>query len=163
MEFGGTIGRDGFFGQQSERPRREPREAEPLPADLSLEPHQALAATVLRSSAEQAQWRAEGGPEPVLPGYWSTLWQAAVQRQCDLSGEPEAQANESVSTMMSQLGTLQHEAAWFRDDDELRRRAVAEILLYGTRLAPDVPSRAAQEAWNNSADWKAAWTAWSER
>lgn len=139
------------------------REPEPLPAELGREPHQALAEAVLANAVEHARWLAEGGPESTLPSYWPALWTAAVRRQIELSDATEAAANEAVSAMMSQLGTLHHEAGWFRDDPSRRRRAIRETLLHGTGLAPDVPSRAAQEAWKRGAhqEWKAAWQKWA--
>ncbi|MBU2662603.1 hypothetical protein KOI35_03705 [Actinoplanes bogorensis] len=140
-------------------------EPEPLPADLAREPHRALAEAALAEAAEQRRWMAEGGPEPALPGYWTTLWAAAVQRQTELSDAPATDAEPAVSAMISELGTLHHEAAWFRDDPVLRRRAVAETLLHGTGLGPDVPSRPAHEAWqrgSSSPEWRAAWAAWAQ-
>jgi hypothetical protein len=139
------------------------REPEPLPAELGREPHLALAEAVVANSVEHARWLAEGGPEPTLLSYWTALWAAAVRRQIELSDATEADANEAVSAMMSQLGTLHHEADWFRDDPSLRSRAIRETVLHGTGLAPDVPSRAAQEAWKRGAhqEWKAAWLEWA--
>ncbi|WP_250029291.1 hypothetical protein [Paractinoplanes maris] len=141
------------------------REPEPLPAGLGREPHQALAEAVVANAAEHARWMAEGGPEPTLPSYWTALWAAAVQRQIELSDAPEADAGDAVSAMMSQLGTLHHEADWFRDDPSRRRRAIGETLLYGTGLEADVPSRAAQEAWKRDVhqEWKAAWREWADK
>ena len=152
-----------------------PWEPAPLPDDLRGEPHRALAEAVLDNAAEHRRWLAEGGPEPTMPSWWSALWQAAVHRQTVLSGESEAAAERAVSSMMSQLGTLCHEADWLRDDEDLRRRAVAEVLLYGTGIGTDVPSRAAQEAWERRSadgpveslaeadqDWTAAWQRWAE-
>jgi hypothetical protein len=140
-----------------------PHEPEPLPSDLGREPHQALAEAVVAHAVEHARWLAEGGPEATLPSYWTALWAAAVQRQIELSDAGEADAKEAVSAMISQLGTLHHEAAWFRDDPSRRRRAIGETLLYGTGLSPDVPSRPAQEAWKRGAhqEWKAAWLTWA--
>ncbi|MET8148015.1 hypothetical protein ACIBSW_13870 [Actinoplanes sp. NPDC049668] len=139
------------------------REPEPLPADLGREPHQALAEAVVANAVEHARWLAEGGPKSTLPSYWRALWAAAVQRQIELSDATEADANEAVSAMMSQLGTLHHEADWFRDDPSRRRRAIGETLFHGTGLDPHVPSRAAQEAWKRGAhqEWKAAWLEWA--
>ena len=156
-------------------PDLPPSEPEPLPGHLRGEPHRALAEAVLDDTAERRRWEAEGGPQPEMPGYWSALWRAAVRRQMELSGRPEATAEQAVSSMMSQLGTLCHEADWLRDDDDLRRRAVAEVLLYGTGIGTDVPSRAAQEAWERRStegpvesraradqEWIAAWHRWAD-
>ena len=139
------------------------REPEPLPAGLGREPHQALAEAVVANAVEDARWQAEGGAEPTLPSCWRALWVAAVRRQVELSDATEAAAGEAVSAMMSQLGSLYHEADWFRDDPARRRRAIGETLLHGTGLDPDVPSRAAQEAWKRGArqEWQAAWLEWA--
>ena len=141
------------------------REPELLPAELGREPHQALAEAVVAHAVEHARRLAEGGPEPTLPSWWTALWAAAVQRQIELSEATEADAGEAVSAMMSQLGTLHHEAGWFRDDPVRRRRAIGETLLHGTGLGPDVPSRAAQDAWKRGAhqEWKAAWQEWASK
>ncbi|SDT49921.1 hypothetical protein [Actinoplanes derwentensis] len=147
------------------RPDPPPRSSRPvtaLSADSDGEPHRALADAVLRNTAAQAAWQADGGPVPELPAHWSALWQAAVRRQMDLSDQPEPRAAEAVRDMTSQLADLFHEFAWFRTDDDLRRRAVSEILLFGTGLAPDVPSAFAQQAWQLPA-WRTAWQAWAVR
>ncbi|WP_203834258.1 hypothetical protein [Winogradskya humida] len=144
------------------------------------EPHRALAEAVLSNAAEQAEWLADGGPEPALPAAWSGLWQAAVQRQMDLSGQAETVASQAVSSTMSQLATLYHEAAWFRTDDDLRRRATNEVLFYGTELRTKLRSQSAQEAWQRRSayglsasssavrarvtandDWLTGWQAWA--
>jgi hypothetical protein len=149
-----------------------PRDAVPMPEGFR-EPHLALADAVLRNAAAQAAWLADGGPAPELLDYWSSLWRAVVRRQMELSGQPERVADHAVSSMMSQLAGLFHEAAWFREDADLRRRAVAEVLLYGTELG-DVPSGAAQQAWHRRAldgsarlpaargrEWLAGWQEWA--
>ncbi|MEV0900389.1 hypothetical protein [Actinoplanes sp. NPDC049802] len=151
------------------------REAEPLPAGLRREPHRALADAVLRNAAAQAAWQADGGPAPELPAWWSALWQAAVQRQMQLSGRDEAEAAEAVRAMTSELASLFHEYEWFRTDEELRGRAVTEILFYSTGLETDVRSRPAQDEWRRATAidaeprtraaandrWRAAWQNWA--
>ncbi len=152
-----------------------PREAVPPPGNLGREPHLVLADAVLRNAAAQAAWLVGGGPAPQPLGTWSSLWQAAVRRQVSLSDEPEPVANHAVSTMMAQIAALYHEAVWFRTDDELRRRAIAEVLLHGTELGT-VASRAAQQAWQRRAlsgdadfgvrmaadeQWLSGWQAWA--
>ncbi|MGC9665202.1 hypothetical protein ACNTMW_01450 [Planosporangium sp. 12N6] len=129
------------------RPPAAPREPEPLPDELSREPHRALVDTVLRQACQHTEWMADGGPPPQLPSYWSSLWQAAIQRQMTLADQSESQAKRAVQRMLSHLSALHHSVAWFRDDDRLRERAVAETLLYATGLSDDVSSRRAQQAW----------------
>ena len=139
------------------------RAPEPPPAGPGREPHQALAEAVVANAVDHARRLAEGGPEPTLPSWWTALWAAAVQRQVELSDATEADADEAVSAMMSQLAALYQEADWFRADPSRRRRAIDETLLHGTGLAPDVPSRAAQQAWKRGAhrEWRAAWLRWA--
>jgi hypothetical protein len=150
------------------RPRPEPsarRAAQP--ADAGGEPHRALANAVLQHAAARAEWLAEGGPAPELPANWSALWRAAVRRQTELSDQPEPDAAAAVSSLTSHLAGLFHNTEWFAADDALRRRAVAEVLLFGTGLATDVPSRRAQEVWQRDSsggeEWRTAWQAWTTR
>ena len=160
-----------------QRRRPSPHRRPPAPAgDPRREPHQALADVVLSNAAAHARWLAEGGAQPALPGSWSSLWRAAVRRQMELSGRTESVADRAVSEAMAQLGTLHHEDAWFRDDDDLRRRAIAEVLLYATELSDRVSSRPAQEAWRRRSErdtgprlrtsaereWAAAWQEWAD-
>jgi hypothetical protein len=152
----------------------------PVPEGMSREPHRALVDTALRAAAQQVGWLADGGPVPELPRYWSTLWQAAVERHMDLTGAPEPEAREAVGSIVNQLTSLHCEAGWFRDDGRLRERAIAETLLYGTGLADRVASRPAQDAWRHrqamgpprgrveieprvvaDRQWIDAWTAWA--
>ncbi|GAA1876271.1 hypothetical protein [Asanoa iriomotensis] len=162
--------------------RRPPRPALPAatgPHDIPAEPHRPLADAVLRNTREQASWLAGGGPVPRLPDSWGALWTAAVRRQMELADETESQAQRAVSSFTSQLSSLEHEAAWFRDDDELREQAIAETLLFATGLRTNVPSRPAQLAWlrrtgaatpptnltTAAADqtgWLAAWATWAD-
>ncbi|GIF39125.1 hypothetical protein [Actinoplanes xinjiangensis] len=149
--------------------------AGPLPADLRREPHRALADAVLHNTAAHAAWQADGGPAPQLPTWWSELWRTAVQRQMQLSGQPEVEAAAAVRGMTSQLAGLFHEFEWFRSDAELRRRAITEILFYSTGLGADVSSRTAQDDWHRftTADvdpdsraianerWITAWQSWA--
>ncbi len=162
------------------RPAHRPK-PEPVPAGLGSEPHRALADAALRLTAHQAEWLADGGPEPELPRYWSALWQATVARQMELTGAPEPAARQGVRSIVNQLTSLHSGAAWFRDDARLRDRAIAETLLYGTEISDRVPSRPAQQAWQRqqntapagpdqteaqsraAADqrWLAAWAEWA--
>ncbi|GIF39992.1 hypothetical protein [Actinoplanes xinjiangensis] len=149
---------------------------EPSPA---REPHILLVHAVIRASREHDAWSTSGGPRPQLPRAWADLWRNAVRRQTDLAGEPEEEARRSVQTMLDQLTRLDREAGWFRTDPARRDRAIAETLLYGTRLGPDVPSRPAQLAWQRQRglrpvdyakitaiaaaqdEWLAAWNEWA--
>lgn len=160
------------------RPRPARRwEPEPVPPGLAGEPHRALLDAVLQHSDRRAAWLADGGPVPELPGYWSALWQAATERQVAFAGGTESDARSAVRGMVDQLAGLRNEAPWFREDGELRQRAIAETFLYGTGLGTDVPSRAAQQAWQHrqSADdtslhawaaadrtWLDAWSSWAQ-
>ncbi|WP_432829137.1 hypothetical protein [Dactylosporangium sp. CA-092794] len=158
---------------------------EPLPEELRREPYRALLDTVLANRARHQAWLADGGPVPQLPRYWSTLWKAAVQRHADLADVPPETAREAVQEVVDHVSDLQQHAAWFRDDERLRDRAISETLLFATGLGREVPSRAAQEAytadrrarrglapgpldhseaearWGATQDWLGAWAAWS--
>jgi hypothetical protein len=116
------------------------------------EPHRVLVDIVLRQARESAVWMAEGGPAPQLPATWGALWAAAVHRQSDLSGQSAEAADAAITDMLSQFTSLLSDAAWFRDDPALRHRAISETLLYVTGLAPNVPSRPAQQAWRSRQD-----------
>jgi hypothetical protein len=155
-----------------------PPGGDPSPSP-AREPHILLVHAVIRASREHDAWSTSGGPRPQLPRAWADLWRNAVHRQTDLAGEPEEEARRSVQTMLDQLTRLDREAAWFRTDPARRDRAIAETLLYGTRLGPDVPSRPAQLAWQRQRglrpvdyakitaiaaaqdEWLAAWNEWA--
>ncbi|WP_229072401.1 hypothetical protein [Actinoplanes sp. DH11] len=121
----------------------------PQPDDTTPpgEPHRVLVDEVLSSERQRIEWLTDGGPPPRLPANWAALWRSAVRRQADLAAQPEPDAERAVQLMLSQLTTLHAEAEWFRTDQSLRDRAVAETLLFTTGLGPDVPSRPAQLAW----------------
>lgn len=153
----------------------------PTPADRvpEREPHLVLVDAVIHSAREHDAWATRGGPRPQLPRTWTELWRNAVRRQTDLAGEPEDEARRSVQSMLDQLTRLDRDADWFRTDPRLRKRAIDETLLHGTRLGPDVPSRPAQLAWQRQHglrpvdyakikaiaaaqdDWLAAWNHWA--
>jgi hypothetical protein len=63
--------------------------------------------------------------------------------------------------MVSQLTNLQENAAWFRADSDLRERAIAETLLWGTGLSDTVASRPAQLAWQRHHRIGTEWEAWA--
>ncbi|MDG4826322.1 hypothetical protein O7635_31110 [Asanoa sp. WMMD1127] len=136
--------------------------------DVPEEPHRPLVDAVLSNSAARAAWLVDGGPEPRLPASWAALWEAAVARQMLLADQTEPEAQRAVSTLTSHLSALQHNAAWFRADDRLREQAIAETLLYVTRLRTAVRSRPAQLAWHHRRDpatemaWLDAWKAWAD-
>ncbi|WP_148308028.1 hypothetical protein [Actinoplanes friuliensis] len=154
--------------------RPQPRPAG-IPGELTREPHRELVDASLRFGRAQAEWRRDGGPVPELPAYWRSLWQAAVRRQSDLTDQPVPVAEHAVSDIVAHLANLQQQAAWFRNDDERRERAITETLLHGTGLSDRVPSRAAQLAWQArrgaildagalaERSWLAAWEAWARR
>jgi hypothetical protein len=162
-------------------PRPQPRpEPEPLPEDARGEPHRALVNEALSNARLHAEWLADGGPLPQFPQYWSTLWRATVERQMDLTGQPEPEARRAVGAIVNQLTALDDRAAWFREHGPLRERAIAETLLYWTGLHDRVASLPAQQAWLRrevsgpdedraavesrvAADrqWIDAWTAWA--
>jgi hypothetical protein len=150
--------------------------AEPVPGHLSGEPHRALVDMVLAATQEHTDWLRDGGTLPDLPRYWSTLWRAAVQRQMALTDEPEPVASATVRSIVDQLAALHRDAAWFREYQPLRERAIAETLLCGTGLSDTVLSHAAQLAWQRlrdsteqlpavhlaaHRDWLAAWSTWT--
>ncbi|WP_433795775.1 hypothetical protein [Actinoplanes sp. CA-252034] len=133
-----------------------------LRSNAPREPHRVLIETILSRDIEHSKWSVEIGAMPdssVVPG---ELWEAAVLRQRELGDDPDAE--RSIRDMVHLVSSLQHEADWFRNDADLRRRALAEILLKVTGLSPDVPSSAAQEAWRHRADgrdWRATWRDWA--
>ncbi|GID65786.1 hypothetical protein Acy02nite_36670 [Actinoplanes cyaneus] len=146
------------------------------PADPGGEPHRRLVHSVLRSARETLVWLDEGGPSPRQPQAWPEIWRSAIRRQAELSGESEAVAEVAVQSLLSHLTSLQTDAAWFREDERLRERAISETLLYATGLSEDVPSRPAQEAWlerqgirpqtarPETGDlWRDAWSAWADQ
>ncbi|MFI1992674.1 hypothetical protein [Actinoplanes sp. NPDC020271] len=129
-------------------PQRWPQaELSREPSDPGGEPHRRLVHLVLRSARETVVWLDEGGPAPRQTAAWPEVWRSAIRRQAELSGEPEAAAEVAMQSLLSQLTRLQSDAAWFREDERLRERAISETLLYATGLSENVPSRAAQEAW----------------
>jgi hypothetical protein len=139
-----------------------PDNPEPIPPG---EPHRVLIETILCRDIEHAKWVAEGGPMPVSPVYLGALWEAAVLRQRDLRDDRDTErADRAVGDMVHLVSSLQHEADWFRNDADLRKRAIAEILLKVTGLGPEVSSATAQEAWSHRSegrDWRAAWSDWA--
>jgi hypothetical protein len=143
-------------------PALPPYRREPVPPG---EPHRVLIETILQRDIEHAKWIAEGGPMPGSPAYAGELWHAAILRQMDLSDDRDAErADRAIGGMVHLASSLQHETAWFQEDDELRKRAISEILLRVTGLAADVPSRIAQEAWHHRSegrDWRTAWRDWA--
>jgi hypothetical protein len=160
----------------------EPVRPQPVPSELAGEPHRALVDTVLRSAGDRTAWYADGGPVPQLPPYWTALWEAAVHRQMSLADQSRTAAGDAVRGMVAHLSALQQGADWFRSNDRLRERAIAETLLYGTGLGEQVPSRAAQRAWGDRSAthspgrhaavetvaaaqvrWIGAWAAWADR
>ncbi|MEU8000965.1 hypothetical protein AB0B66_07375 [Catellatospora sp. NPDC049111] len=156
-----------------------PEQPDEVPASLSGEPHRALVEIALRMGRDRARWMDDGGPGPQLPTYWRVLWRRAVRRQMALADQPEPTADRAVSAILAQLTSLQDRAGWFRDDAELRERAIAESLLFGTGLGESVSSAAAQRAWLHREEtirrtelpvevrasaedsWFAAWSAWA--
>jgi hypothetical protein len=152
------------------------------PVDPGGEPHRRLVHMVLLSAREQLIWLDEGGPAPQRPASWPAVWRSAIQRQAELSGQSEADAEAAVQSLLNQLTKLQSDAAWFREDERLRERAISETLLFATGLSVDVPSRAAQEAWQEREGirqsaprppaeavmrtgdhWLALWSEWAQR
>ncbi|MFC7531180.1 hypothetical protein [Actinoplanes sp. GCM10030250] len=117
------------------------------PREIQGEPHRLLVDEVLRSDRERAAWMTDGGPAPRSPENWPALWRAAILRQADLADQPESEAQRTIQVMIDQLTNLQHQAAWFRDQEGLRELAISETLLFTTGLSPNVPSRVAQMAW----------------
>lgn len=155
--------------------------ADVSPDQPSSDPHRALVDTSLRISRAQAEWRSQGGPAPTPMAGMSSLWKAAVQRHMRLTDESESEARNAVSSMVSQLTTLQREATWFRQNSRLRERAISETLMFCTQLNTEVSSRRAQYAWQqqsqggSAADytdvanaastvqqWTDGWNAWAD-
>ena len=135
----------------------------PLPAGLRGEPHRVLVDAALRSRRALVAWLADGGEVPELPGYWIELWEVALLRQIELSGQPDPAARVALRDLVRQLSDLDEVAEWFRTDERLRERAINETLLYATGLSDRVSSRSAQVAWRHGRReaWRQAWAAWA--
>jgi hypothetical protein len=132
------------------------------------EPHRALIDAALRDAERRAQWGAEDGPVPEQPADWTMLWRSAVARHVALTGQSELDSRVAVTGIVNQVVALYHEMAWFRQDDRLRERAVAETLIAGTGLSERVASAAAQAAWRGrwtvvQQEWQLAWHEWADR
>jgi hypothetical protein len=91
------------------------------------------------------------------------IWESALSRQIELSGQPEPAARVALRDLVGQLSELDEAAEWFRSDDRLRDRAINETLLYATGLSDRVSSRSAQVAWRHGRReaWRQAWAAWA--
>jgi len=124
-----------------------PADEEPLPEGLSSDPHRALVDVSLQVDWQHAKWRSTGGPAPAPIAGMSSMRGLAVERQMLLTDQSEPQARQSVSSMVAQLVSLQQRADWFRENAQLRNRAINETLLFGTGLDSNVASRRAQIAW----------------
>jgi hypothetical protein len=146
-------------------------------ATAGRDPLRALVDAHLQHAKDRREWWADGGPPPTFPPHDSTLWRAAVRRYVGLTDRPERQAGDEVSSLVSHLGNLYHNASWFRDNARLRERAIAETLLFGTGLSEHVSSGRAQQAWQRKhghpapadvegfgaveQEWLDEWAAWA--
>ncbi|MGC5291016.1 hypothetical protein [Micromonospora sp. DT231] len=164
------------------RPTAETPPTEPvaLPPDLAREPHRALIDAALRTRRDHIAWMADGGAPPHLPPYWSTLWQAAVRRQRQLTDQDEPDADRAVSDIVAHVTSIADGTTWFDEHATLRARAINEILLYGTGLGEGVSSHPAQRAWRERQHlmprqgapinereavdlrWRDAWARWAD-
>jgi hypothetical protein len=123
------------------------------------EPHRLLVTAAL----EAAEDRRRGTTGRGSPADWTALWRAAVARQAYLADQKEPEADQAVRALIEQLTELHAGAEWFRDDTRRRERAIAESLLYATRLTDAVTSRPAQDAWpaGSRRRWLHEWAVWA--
>jgi hypothetical protein len=59
--------------------------------------------------------------------------------------------------MVNQLTGLQEHASWFAADERLREAAITETIAYWTGADRSVPSRPAQEAWQQRWNGRYGW------
>ncbi|AHI00819.1 hypothetical protein GCM10010174_15560 [Kutzneria viridogrisea] len=77
---------------------------------------------------------------------YGPMWQRAVRALERGTGVTKEAANRTVTSMVNQLTKLAERAEWFGQDEALRQAAVDETIRYATE-GGQVPSQAAQLAW----------------
>ncbi|MBV9450583.1 MAG: hypothetical protein JO345_32305 [Streptosporangiaceae bacterium] len=143
-------GRHEMLEQVAERHRSQP---EPV-----LEPAEGMAAYRALVDAE-LEWRARTAARlnaGRIPRHragegarMGALWQRAVRELADRSGIGDRQADDTMTSVVNQLTSLDEKGSWFTSSARLRERAIDETLRYAT-LGERVPSAPAQQAWTNS-------------
>jgi hypothetical protein len=138
---------------------RDDPPAPPPPVDVD-DPHRALVDALL--TVTEAVHRDRFG-HPRSREYRRSqraihgLWEATVTVQAELTGASRDEANETVTTMVNQLTGLQEHASWFAADERLREAAITETIAYWTGADRSVPSRPAQEAWQQRWNGRYGW------
>lgn len=156
----------------------------PVPAvPVGLEAHRRLALGAMERSrilAEQlSAGRAPRTPRRLRTEDEGDLWEEAVQQQMRLASESRQEADEAVTSMVTQLGWLAERADWAVGTEE-GRQAVEETVRY-TVFGSEVPSLRAHRAWHAVwstrpsgpsprdrhetalREWLAAWESWRRR
>jgi hypothetical protein len=77
------------------------------------------------------------------------LWQRAIRELADRAGIGDRAADDTMTSVVNQLTSLDEKVSWFTSQARLRERAIDETLRYAT-LGEQVPSTPAQRAWENS-------------
>ncbi|RKR91558.1 hypothetical protein BDK92_5958 [Micromonospora pisi] len=137
-------------------PLTGPDETQPLWA------HHGLLTMTIASHTEHAAKLAMNRPHPPLVADWGARWEAAIRRQRQLREQGMADARQAVTAMVAQVGDLQDGAAWWKRD-ELRRRALNEIVWVTATGEWNVPSAEAQRAWaDDRRTGLDAWQRWAD-
>jgi hypothetical protein len=143
------------------------------PAPVGLAAHRRLALDSMERSRILAEQLNEGRtprtPRRLRSEQHGDCWEAAVRQQMHLASEDLQEAEESVTSMVNQLGWLAERADWAVGTED-GRQAVEETIRH-TVFGSEVPSVRAQLAWravwaeardHESAlrEWLAAWERW---
>ncbi|WP_055587875.1 hypothetical protein [Peterkaempfera griseoplana] len=158
-------------GRSASAPAGEPV---PSTAALGLSAHRQLALDGMERSRILAQQLSEGRtprtPRRLRVREGGELWEEAVRQQMRLASEDRWEADESVTSMVNQLGWLAERADWAVGTED-GRQAVEETIRH-TVFGSEVPSLRAQLAWRavwsdprhgrepGLAEWLAAWERW---
>ncbi|WP_377268900.1 hypothetical protein [Peterkaempfera sp. SMS 1(5)a] len=143
------------------------------PAAVGLSAHRQLALDGMERSRILAQQLSEGRtprtPRRLRMRGSGDLWETAVRQQMRLASEDRWEADESVTSMVNQLGWLAERADWAVGTED-GRQAVEETVRH-TVFGSEVPSLRAQLAWrvvwsdprgqeSGLADWLGQWERW---
>lgn len=143
------------------------------PASVGLAAHRRLALDSMERSRILADQLSEGRtprtPRRLRSEENGGCWETAVRQQMHLASEDRREADESVTSMVNQLGWLAERVDWAVGTED-GRQAVEETIRH-TVFGSEVPSLPAQLAWravwsdvrdHESAlrEWLAAWERW---
>jgi len=106
-------------------------------------------------------------PHQRLQPDWGLWWAAATAQQQELTGQDEMAAKQTISDMVNQIAFLGGQANWW-SRQELRQRAVNQILWFTATGDQAISSAPAQRAWTQRAragrhqhDALEAWATWA--